>query len=457
MTRYLESRDMCEWSGLTALREEFRDRLARGEAGKVSPFHMLSLSGVSAAEQRECSELWMKEKQAACAADRAALAFEFDTIARPKIRIGYLSADFHEHATSFLLVEMFEAHDRALFEIFAYSYGADDGKGMRQRLEATFDCFTDIQGITNIEAARAIHADGIDILIDLKGYTRHTRTSILLLGPAPVQVNFLGYPGTLGGSICDYIITDRFLTPVASAKDYSESFAYLPHSYQPHGRNADIGKIPTRAEAGLPERGFVFCSFNQAYKITPDIFDVWCHLLLEVPDSILWLLHDDQATGNLKNQALWRGITADRLVFAKRLPQTEHLGRLQLADLVLDTLPYNAHTTASDALWASVPVVTCPGDTFPSRVAGSLLHAIGLGELIASDLDGYFDLAHELATTPAKHAEIKAKLATNRLTTPLFDIESYTRDLEALFETMYQRYRNGETATSIDTSAGRPS
>jgi predicted O-linked N-acetylglucosamine transferase (SPINDLY family) len=450
----LVSRDMCEWSGLGDLREGFRTKLAQGESGKVSPFLLLAMSGISAAEQRNCSELWMKDRQAACAVDRAALAFTFSTEARPKIRIGYLSCDFHEHATSLLLVEMFEAHDRTRFELFAYSYGADDGKSMRPRLEATFDHFTNIDALSNIDAASAIHADGIDILIDLKGYTQNTRTAILMFGPAPVQVNFLGYPGTLGTTICDYIVTDQFLTPLASAKDYSESFAYLPHSYHPHGRRARIGKAPTRAEVGLPEDGFVFCCFNQAYKITPEIFDIWCRLLIEVPDSVLWLLKNDKAEGNLKNEALWRGITADRLIFADDMPQIEHLGRLQLADLVLDTLPCNAHTTASDALWASVPLVTCAGDTFPSRVAGSILHAIRLDELIAADLGAYFELAYELATNPNRLAVVKAKLTTNRLTTPLFDIEAYTRDMEGLYEIMWQRYRDGAAPASIGAFPG---
>jgi predicted O-linked N-acetylglucosamine transferase (SPINDLY family) len=445
----LESRDMCEWSGLADLLESFRLQIARGESGKISPFLLLAMSGVSASEQRGCSELWMKDRQAASAADRDALAFTFSAAARAKIRIGYLSCDFHEHATALLLVEMFEAHDRARFELFAYSYGADDGKPMRPRLKAAFDHFIDIEALSNIDAARAIHADEIDILVDLKGFTMHTRTAILLFGPAPVQVNFLGYPGTLGEKLCDYIITDPFLTPAASASDYSESFAYLPHTYQPHGRRALIGTAPTRAQAGLPEDGFVFCCFNQAYKITPEMFDIWCRLLIEVPGSVLWLLKNDRAEGNLKNEALWRGVTPDRLVFAKDLPQIEHLGRLQLADLVLDTLPYNAHTTASDALWAGVPLVTCAGDTFPSRVAGSILRAIGLGELVAADLDGYFNVAHDLAIDPESLAKIKAKLAANRLTTPLFDIEAYTRDIEGLYETMWRRYSGGEAPASI--------
>jgi predicted O-linked N-acetylglucosamine transferase (SPINDLY family) len=454
MRSYFESRDMCEWSGLTAWREELRAELARGQARRVSPFHFLSLSGITAAEQRTCSELWMKDKIEEAIGDRAVLAFEFDTTNREKIRIGYLSCDFHEHATSHLLVELFEAHDRNRYELFAYSYGPDDGRGMRQRLEATFDHFIDITASSDIEAARAIHADGIDILVDLKGYTRGTRTAILLFHPAPVQVNYLGYPGTLGRSICDYIITDRYLTPAAGADDYSEAFAYLPHSYQPHGRRARIDAAPTRAEAGLPEQGFVFCCFNQAYKITPEIFDIWCRLLLEVSDSVLWLMDDEKASGNLRNAALWRGITPDRLVFASHQPQFQHLGRLQLADLVLDTLPYNAHTTASDALWAGVPLVTVSGKTFPSRVAGSLLQAVGLDELIATDRDAYFEIAHELAMVPARLAEVRSKLAANRLTTALFDIDAYARDLEALFEIMWQRCRDELLPVAIGASGG---
>ena len=452
MKHYELSRSMCEWERLDEWRTKMRDALSRYDAGKISPFHLLSLPGFSAREQRECAELWMQPRIAASAPERASLPFTFNPSANAKIRLGYLSSDFHQHATSLLMVELFESHDREHFEVFAYSYGPDDRTGMRERLAKNFHRFVDIENLTMGEAARAIHGDQIDILIDLKGYTQGTRTEILTFRPAPVQVNYLGYPGTLGGDFCDYIITDRFLTPPGSAADYSEAFAYLPDTYQPHGRQVPIGKSPARTAVGLPEQGFVFCCFNQAYKITPEVFDIWCRLLVDVPDSVIWLLKNSQAEGNLRNQAHRRGVSSDRLVFADDVPHAEHLGRLRLADLVLDTLPYNAHTTASDALWAGVPIVTCAGETFPSRVAGSLLRAIGLPELIAADLDGYYALAADLSSCPEHLIQIRDKLAANRMATPLFDILSYTRHLEALFAAMWQRYQDGERPMAIDQS-----
>lgn len=443
---------MCEWDRLEEWRSKMRHAIASEEAGKISPFHLLSLPGIEASEQRSCADLWMKGRIEAAAAQRHELGFTFIVAAKPKIRLGYLSCDFHEHATSLLLAELFEAHDRRHFEVFAYSYGPDDGKGMRERLTPCFDRFVDIQMLSTVEAARLIHGDQIDILIDLKGYTRASRTAILTFRPAPIQVNYLGYPGTLGSDFCDYIITDRFLTPPASADDYGESFAYLPDTYQPHGCCSPIGPMPARSEAGLTDEGFVFCCFNQAYKITPDVFDIWCRLLHNVPGSMLWLLRSDLAEGNLRNEACSRGIAPDRLVFAEDKPQSEHLGRLALADLVLDTLPYNAHTTASDALWAGVPLVTCSGDTFASRVAGSLLRAIGLPELIAHDLENYYELAFDLATSPERLLGIKSKLAANRLTTPLFDIGMYTQHLENLYVSMWQRYSSGQKPTVLGST-----
>lgn len=449
MKHYTLSRSMCEWDDLDEWRTKIRAILERGEAGRISPFLLLALPGISAREHRACSELWLKTRIADSATERAGLAFGFVPSTRTKIRLGYLSCDFHDHATSLLLIELFESHDRERFEVFAYSYGPDDGKGLRQRLRRSFERFIDIEAMSNAEAASAIHRDQIDILIDLKGYTQGTRTSILTFRPAPIQVNYLGYPGTLGGDFCDYIITDAFLTPPETATSYSEAFAYLPDTYQPHSRHSTIGVAPTRQAAGLPERGFVFCCFNQAYKITPEIFDVWCRLLAACPGSVLWLLKDSLAEGNLRNHAFQRGIAPNRLIFAEDKAQIDHLGRLQLADLVLDTLPYNAHTTASDALWAGVPIVTCIGDTFASRVAGSLLHAIALPELITPDLENYYELALKLANNPQELARIKDKLAANRLTTPLFDVHSYTRNLESLFEAMWQTHLAGNAPRAI--------
>ena len=301
----------------------------------------------------------------------------------------------------------------------------------------------DVSAMSDVEAARAVYDAKIDILVDLKGFTQGARTGIMMLHPAPIQVNYLGYPGTLGSGICDYIITDPYVTPMAAAPGYSEAFAYMPHSYQPHGRMGAIGRKPSRAESGLPDTGFVFCCFNQAFKFTPRIFDLWCRLLEAAPGSVLWLLCAERAEGNLRGEALQRGIAMNRLVFAPDMDQSDHLGRLQLADLVLDTAPYGAHTTASDALWAGVPIVTQAGDTFASRVAGSLLHAVGLPELIAANEEDYFALAAGLAAEPDRLAALKAKLQRERLTAPLFNVAAYTGALENLYETMWSRRIDG--------------
>jgi predicted O-linked N-acetylglucosamine transferase (SPINDLY family) len=434
---------MCEWDHFAEAAPRLRAMIASGESGKLPPFHLLSEPGMTAREQRACSELWIRDRLATARPECAKLAFRFDRGARRKIRIGYLSSDFQDHATSLLLVEMLEMQDRARFDVLAYSYGADDGRMMRRRLETAFDDFLDVAGLTDLAAATAIFDDKIDILVDLKGYTLNARTGILMLHPAPIQVNYLGFPGTLGSDICDYIVTDRFMTPPASAADYSESFAYMPHSYHPHGRRSAVGPAPGRAEMGLPATGFVFCCFNQHYKFTPEMFSLWCRLLALVPGSVLWLIDSDEARGNLRNEALRRGVDPQRLIFAPDMAQSGHLARLQLADLVLDTAPCGAHTTASDALWAGVPVVTCPGETFASRVAGSLLHATGLAELIAANLDGYFDLALDLATNPRRLDALRASLQGNRATCALFDVAGYTADLEHIYEIMWRRYRAG--------------
>jgi predicted O-linked N-acetylglucosamine transferase (SPINDLY family) len=433
------SREMCEWDEFAQEAECLRAVLAEGLAGQLPPFQFLTVPGVTAREQRDCSGLWTKDRLARSVAIRDDLVFRFDRAAPGKIRIGYLSNDFHDHATLLLLIEMFEAHDRAHFEVHGFSFGADDGKAMRRRLCAAFHTVHDVSAMSDVAAARAIHAAKIDILVDLKGFTQGARTGILMLHPAPIQVNYLGYPGTLGGGICDYIITDSYMTPMEAASDYSEAFAYMPHSYQPHGRAGEIGRKPSRSDVGLPDSGFVFCCFNQAFKLTPPVFDLWCRLLEATPGSVLWLLATEQAEGNLRGEALRRGIAMSRLVFAPDVGQSEHLGRLQLADLVLDTAPYGAHTTASDALFAGVPVVTQAGDTFASRVAGSLLHAVGLPELIAANEEDYVALAAGLAADPDRLDALKAKLRRERLTTPLFNVAAYTRALEELYDTMWSR------------------
>ena len=449
MKHYARSRAWCEWPEFAHWHERALQAVSDPDVAALSPFHLLSLPGITAAQQRECATRWMADRLLASAADRAALALEFTALAAQgsqphgRIRLGYLSCDFHQHATALLMVEMLEAHDASRFELHAYSYGADDGHGMRQRLALPFHRFNDITALSDMQAARAIHADGIDILIDLKGYTAGTRTALLTYRPAPLQVSFLGYPGTLGGSFCDYLVSDHFVTPASAAADYSEALACLPHSYQPHGGALDNVAPPSREAAGLPAQGLVLCCFNQAYKFTPEVFDIWCTLLDQTPGSVLWLLRNEQAEGNLRGEAMLRGIAPHRLVFAPDLPQAQHLARLQLADLVLDTSPYNAHTTASDALWAGVPLLTCAGDTFASRVAGSLLHAVGLAELVTHSLADYAELAGALVADPARLGALRARLAAQRRAAPLFDVLAYTLALEALFEQMWRRHQAG--------------
>jgi predicted O-linked N-acetylglucosamine transferase (SPINDLY family) len=445
------SRAMCEWDDFDSAALQIRAALAITDGPPTPPFLLLSEPGITASEQRACSENWTAARLLAAGPLRASLDMRFDLARRARIRIGYLSNDFHDHATAHLLVETLEAHDRSRFEIRAYSYCGVEG-AMRTRLRAAFDAFADISALTDAEAARLINADGIDILIDLKGFTHGARTGVMMLRPAPVQVNFLGYPGTLGTGVCDYIVTDRFVTPLSSSPAYSEAFAYLPNAYQPHGRRAPLHTPPSRADAGLPEESFVYCCFNQAYKLTPFIFDLWARLLDATPGAVLWLAAAPLAEGNLRNEIRGRGIDARRLIFAPHLPQADHLARLQLADLALDTAPFNSHTTASDALWAGVPIVTCAGDTFPSRVAGSLLRAIGLPELIAPDFGAYFEIALAMADDPSRCADLRAKLAANRLTTALFDVYAYTRALESLFEIMWSRRLAGASPGVIDAA-----
>lgn len=457
MKHYARSRAWCEWQDFDTWQGQALLALADPAAAATPPFHLLSLPGITAAQQQEGAVKWMAARLLASQPNRSLLADEFsDALLHrrhnpdPRIRLGYLSSDFQQHATALLMVEMLEAHDRDRFQLFAYSYGADNGQGMRQRLQARFDQFTDITGMDDLTATRTIHADGIDILIDLKGYTAGTRTALLTYRPAPVQVSFLGYPGTLGGLFCDYLISDRFITPSDAASHYSEALACLPDSYQPHGRHVTASAPPTRASEGLPDAGVVLCCFNQAYKFTPEVFDIWCHVLDQTPGSVLWLLSDEHAQGNLRQEAMQRGIAPHRLVFARDCPQPQHLNRLQLADLVLDTLPYNAHTTASDALWAGVPVLTCAGHTFASRVAGSLLHAMGLPELVTHNLQDYSALALELAASPTRLQGLRDKLSALSPTAALFDVTAYTRNIETLFTQMWRRHQAGLQPQAMD-------
>ena len=326
---------------------------------------------------------------------------------------------------------------------------------MRRRAEAAFHEFIDVTTVREDAVADLIRERQIDIAVDLHGYTGKPRPAILVDRPAPIQVNYLGYPGTMGADWIDYLIADRFVAPPEAARFYSEKLVYLPGSYQANDNKRDpAGPRPKRMDVGLPEQGFVFACFNANNKITPAMFAVWMRLLEQAAGSVLWLLdHGEAVRANLRREAEAAGVDGQRLVFAPRLPIAEHVNRLQCADLFLDTLPYNAHTTASDALWVGVPVVTCPGRSFQARVAGSLLHAVGLPELIASSLADYEAIALRLAHDRDAHAALRAKLIANRLTTPLFDTGQFTRGLEAAYEVMWRRWCEGLPPAAIDIPA----
>ena len=432
----------CDWHDYDASVRSIRGQIAAGQRADV-PFSFLAISD-SAQEQRQCAQQYARQHHPA--ANRN-LAFGPVLRSGPRIHIAYLSADFHSHATAYLMAELFERHDREQFRVSAISFGPDAQDSMRQRLLGSFDEFVDVRRSSDLEAAQAIHAMGVDIAIDLKGFTTGNRAGILAHRPAPIQVSYLGYPGTMAAPYIDYLIADRVLIPERQQPFYSEQVVYLPDSYQVNdGRRAIANQAPTRSEAGLPETGFVFCCFNNNYKISPPVFAVWMRLLQQIPGSVLWLLQDNaDASRNLRSEANRRGVAPSRLVFAPRLPLDQHLARHQLADLFLDTLPCNAHTTASDALWAGLPVLTCTGESFASRVAASLLTSLRLPELICTDLAQYQALALQLASTPSLHSALRTRLQANRLNSPLFDSDRFRRHLESAYRTMHERHLRAQS------------
>jgi len=372
-----------------------------------------------------------------------------------KIRLGYYSADFHNHATAYLMAELFETHDKSKFELFAFSFGPNTNDDMRLRVSKAFDQFIDVTSMSDADVSLLSRRLGIDIAVDLKGYTQDSRPGIFAKRCAPVQVNYIGYPGTMGVDYMDYIIADRIVIPENCQHHYSEKIVYLPHSYQVNDSKRIISnRVFTREEVGLPANGFVFCCFNNNYKILPNTFDIWMRILKSVEGSVIWLIDDNPtATNNLMKEAESRGIDAHRLVFAKRMNLDDHLARHRLADLFLDTLPYNAHTTTSDALWAGLPVLTCTGISFASRVAASLLQAIELPELITNNEQDYQAKAIELATNPQILRELKAKLDSNRLSKPLFNAKLFTNHIESAYLTMYQRLLDGLSPVHIYVKA----
>ncbi len=435
---------MCDWIGFDGQVRALAERIERGEHA-TPPLPVLALLDVPSL-QHKAAEIWMGAMHPApSAADTVVQLSPRSAGARAKLRIGYYSADYYDHPTTTLIAELFERHDRARFELFGFSFGPDKHDGMRRRVSAAFDRFMDVREQSD-QAVAAMSRDlGIDVAVDLKGLTVDHRLGIFAHRPAPVRVHYLGYPGTLGTDDIDYLIADPMLIPEGSRQFYREKIVYLPHSYQVNDTRRQISeRVFTRADAGLPPAGFVFCCFNNSYKITPATFDGWMRILARVDNSVLWLIEDNAtAAANLRQEATLRGIDPNRLVFAGRLPLAEHLARHRLAHLFLDTLPYNAHTTASDALWAGLPVLTCLGDAFAGRVAASLLAAAGLPELIASTQLAYEDLAVELATNPARLRHLKGKLAAQRSTAPLFDPARFARHLEDAYAQMIARHNAG--------------
>jgi protein O-GlcNAc transferase len=408
------------------------------------------------------------EEQLDCAR-RVAVAIavaEDDLLPRPlprlgeRIRLGYLSAD--QDPVGALIIEMIERHDRRRFEVLGYCYTRKDDSATRARFVGAFDRLVDISTATDRQAAELIHSDSVDILIELNGYTGSSRAGILAYRPAPIQVNYLGYPGTMGAEFIDYIIVDRFLVPMDQQSFYTERLVQLPSCYQPSDTRREIAQPhPQRAQCGLPEAGFIFCCFNNSYKITPPIFDIWMRLLKAVPGSVLWLAEIAQAgdktraalKDNLRGEAVRRGVGAERLVFSPRVPMPDYLARLGMADLFLDTLPYNAGATANDALWAGVPVLTCAGGTYVGRMAGALLTAAGLPELITTSPEAYEALALRLATEPGRLAALRQRLAQNRSTAPLFDIPRITSDLEAAYRRMWETWSAGRSPAGFSVSS----
>ncbi len=428
----------CDWgSDYLTLRKQVTEAVERGLRAQV-PFAFLATSD-SPATQLRCARTF--------AADKFAVGEPLAggrTYAHERIRVAYVSADLRYHATGFLTAELFERHDRQRFEWTAISFGPDDPSPMRQRLQRSFDHFLEVGALGDRDIAQLMRDREIDIAVDLQGYTADCRAGIFAQRPAPVQLSYLAYPGTLGAAYMDYLLADRHVIPKEHFPHYSEKVVHLPHCYQPNGSGRVMAPTaPTRAGLSLPEQAFVFCSFNGSYKITPEVFEIWMRLLRALPRSIFWLLDDTEAaTRNLRREAADRGVDPARLVFAPRVSLAEHLARQPLADLFLDTLPINAHTTASDALWAGLPVLTCQGTTFAGRVASSLLHAMGLPELIAWTPIEYEELALALASDPERLGGLRARLAAQRESAPLFDTERYRRSLEAAYVLMWQRAEN---------------
>lgn len=434
---------ICDWAPLQPLRARLAARVRSGRAGVLEPFALLATE--------DNPELHRNAAETMAAAVRAHVATlpSLRIVRRPtsasRIRIGYLSCDFRDHATCVLMAEMFESHDRARFDVTAYSYSLDDTSPLRHRVVAAFEHFVEIGLEPPAATAQRIADDGIDILIDLKGYTDGSRPEIPALRPAPIQVSHIGYPGTLGAGWIDYVIADPIVLPMTEQPHWAERIVHLPHCYQPNDRLRPAPAPDTdRIAHGLPAHAFVFACFNNSYKITADRFAIWMRLLREVPGSVLWILESNPLfAANLRAEADRAGVNAERLVFAPSVGYERHIARHGCADLFLDTAPYNAHTTASDALWAGLPVLTLAGRSFAARVAASLLHAADLPELVTGTVADYVAMALRLAREPALLTEFRTRLQSRRHTAPLFNTPAFTRALETAYATMMDIRRQG--------------
>ncbi len=422
-------RQICDWDGVKALQEEAWDGLRQNKLSAY-PFNLLAWTYDPKLLQKSaelfCQQLHPNRKDIEAIEPRKADG--------RKIRVGYFSADFSEHATMILMARFFEIHDKSKFEIFGFSFGPERMDKMRIRAEMAFDHFMDVRPLTDRAVALLARYFEIDIAIDLKGYTTHSRASIFAHRAAPVQINYLGFPGTMGSDYIDYIIADDVLIPPQHEQNYNEKVLRLSRCYQVNdSTRKNNGRIFSREQLGLPENAFVFCSFNNNYKIEPEIFDIWCRLLTRVESSVLWIMADnDYAKDNLIKEAAIRGIAEDRLIFTPRCNQGDHISRQAHGDLLLDTFPCNAHTTASDALFAGLPVLTIQGETFASRVAASILTSAGLHDLVTDNYQAYEEKAYELATDRAKIDAIKERLRSGIATSELYDTVGFARDFEAL-------------------------
>lgn len=444
------ARRIADWDAAEPLEDSLLRSLRAKERplDRVQPFSLLAVPGAAAADHFRAAQQMAQsygEVPAVPHKSSAALA------SQPRVRVGYVSSDLHEHATTYLIVEALELHDRQRFEIIGFDYSTTRKSAYRTRILKAFDRVVTVSGLSDAEAARRIAAEDIAIAVDLKGWTTGARPQLLAGRPAPLAAHWLGHPGTIGAPWIDYAIVDPVVAPPGSEAEFSERLVRLPHCYQPNDRKRAIGAIPSRAEIGLPDDAFVYCCFNQAFKINRAIFALWMDLLRATPQAVLWLKDDNRwATAAFKEHARAAGIDPARLVFGPSLPLADHLVRLSLADLALDCAPYGSHTTASDALWAGVPQIAWCGDTFAARVSASLVTAVGLPELIVRSPEEYRALAIRLANDPAVLGRIRSQLAANRLTTPLFDSRLFVRHLEAGYRAMWQRAAAGLPPDHID-------